>query len=169
MAITFAQAPAWVSKLDGELRKAAQRGLYSAGLRLQSKIVNEVIPQTRPHPPVDRSLYRAGWRLRRLAADAVLVFNATAQAAFIEGGVRKKNVKIGRAMIDALAEWAKRKGLVDKEDPGAARSAAFAIAQSMKKRGIFGPRGLRVLARANAGVGKMLAEEIRREVDHAKK
>jgi hypothetical protein len=153
-----------------EVRAAASRGLLAAAHRTVAHIVGSIIPSL-PHPPVDRGIYRAAWRAKK-DGDGAVVENLAPHAGFIEYGVRAGSVKPGRAMIDALTKWVKRRGLGGRvvtssggtrhvrASDAEARSIAFAIARSMQKRGIFAPRGLRVLERA----GKMIPHFISAEV-----
>lgn len=175
--ISIDEAPAWVRRLEGRLRTAAEKGLLSAAHRLVG-VIQETIDRE-PRKPVDRGIYRAGWAVRRVA-HGVLVYNATPAASLIEYGVRAENVKIGRKMIDALAEWVLRKGLVggrgQKRDAGGrflnageraveARRIAWAIAQSMKKNGIFNRgKGLRILEKARARGFDLIAQEVVGEI-----
>lgn len=161
------QAPSWVRRLDGEMRAAALRGVRSAGQRLVGHIVADVIP-SEPRQPVDRGLYRAAWRSRS-TPDGCVVENDSPHALFIEDGVRGENVKVGRKLIDALAEWASRKGLVrDVPKAGrasAARGIAFAIANGMKRTGIFGMgRGLKILEKARRRVTEFIESEVTAEL-----
>jgi hypothetical protein len=160
----------------GKVRDKAARALYSACIRGISVIQGEIIPSRHPQP-VDRGTYRAGWRAKPLKGEGGKLvggelYNAEASAALIELGVRADNVKIGRAMIQALVGWARRHGMgrrfvhtssrvrFDKATGKFAEVAAkgrvedsekqllavaWAIAKKMKKRGIFGPQGLRIL------------------------
>ena len=165
--MTIDQAPAWVRRLGDKQRRAGVLGLQSAAARLVSIIVGEIIPRE-PRVPVDRGIYRAGWRVRPLP-DGAVVYNSTPHATFIEDGVRGDNVKIGKALIDALTKWVQRKGLT-----GAAKSAeagtearriAWAIAKSMQKKGIFnGGGGLKIMARARTRIPGLIDEEVRREM-----
>lgn len=141
--------PAALRKLKGNLLKAAGRSLYSAGIRGVSVLQTQLIPGAVP-APVDRALYKAGWRCDpHLVGDHIAgcdIYNVEPYASIIERGARASNIKVGRAMIDALAEWAKRKRL--KGAKKSARSIAWAIAMSMKKKGIFnrnGTEGLHLL------------------------
>lgn len=150
------------------MRQAAEKGLYSAGLRLVEHITTEIIPQTNPEP-VDRGMYRAGWRATRLPGEGCLVSNTLPYAPIIEYGARGANIKIGRKMIDALAKWVMRKGLTGntkgKARADEARQIAWAIAMSMKRTGIFnGGKGLRVLERASKRIPAFMKEEIAREL-----
>jgi len=126
-----------------------------------NEIITFIIPSRTPQP-VDRGLFRAGWKTMPDEWGCT-VENMEPHAVFIEEGVH--NIKVGRAMIDALAEWAIRKGLATKED---ARSRAWAIAKSMEKRGhIFGVNGMGILRELVEG-GKMqqfIDEEVKREVE----
>ncbi len=144
-----------------QLSRAAIRGLRSAGFRCVNEIVTFIIPSRTPQP-VDRSLFRGGWKT--MPTDfGCTVENMEPHAVFIEEGVT--NIKIGRAMIDALAEWAIRKGIATKEE---SRSRAWAIAKSMEARGhIFGVGGMGILRELVEG-GKLkqyVEEEVKREVE----
>lgn len=147
--VTYAQAPAEILKLGNDVRRRVGHALFSSAIRGVQVIQTQIIPAVQPRP-VDRGVYRAGWRYAvLLEGDTVVggeIFNNEPVAAFIEKGVRAENVKVGRAMIDALAEWVLRKGIVKKKVTkkrtaekvaSEARSAAWAIALSMKKHGIF--------------------------------
>lgn len=173
--MTIDEAPAWMRRLGGERRRAAERGLLSAAQRLVQAIVAEVIPRE-PRVPVDRGIYRAGWRAEQSAGGA-LVVNRTPHAEFIEDGVRAENVKVGREMIDALADWVHRHGLDrsrGRDGKGRyvaaaesdARSIAWAIAQSMRRRGIFGGTGLKILEKArNRYLLRFITEEVTAELE----
>lgn len=153
-----------VEKMGLRAKRAVAKGLWSAAIRGVQVIQTQLIARATPSP-VDRGLYRGGWRHGPLHEGGELVggelWNPEHHAAIIERGARASNVKIGRAMIDALEEWVRRKHV---GDPEAARSTAWAIATDMKRRGIFGPKGLRILedlmVRLMPGIA---AEEIRRE------
>ncbi len=148
---------------------AGKRALFAAAARLVSHIQTEVIPREMPQP-VDRGLYRAGWRFKRLK-DGAEVYNVTPQGPLIEDGVRAKNVKRGRKMINALVAWVRRKGIVKGRGKNAmaeARSVAFAIAARMKRTGIFnrgGKKGLRILKKALERAPEFVQEEFKREVE----
>ena len=95
-------------------REAIERGLLSAGLRLQKTIQTKIIPARSPKP-VDRGVFKAGWRVYREGSGdsfAVVIENPVQHAAFIEYGVRAANIKPGRRMIAAIAEWVLRKKIV---------------------------------------------------------
>lgn len=168
--ISIAEAGAWTRHLAARMPEAAKRGLYGAAVRLQQRLQND------GGLPKDRGGYRAGWRAEPTERGAE-VFNLTTQALMIEEGVRAGNVKVGRLMIDALVGWAKRKGLgvtyAPKKGGGqrrsrpteaALRSIAWAIAMSMKRRGIFQPPQ-RPLERTVRAYGpQFIREEVRREV-----
>jgi hypothetical protein len=154
------EGAAWVRSLARTVPSAARLGLYSAGLRLVSDL------QSDASLPFDKGHYKAGWRVQQTPQGAD-IYNVTLQGLLIEEGVRGANVKIGRAMIGALMEWAKRHGLgvtyqfgakvgkLAKSKGGsgkaywtktlmkvkppeeALRSIAWAIAQSIKKRGLY--------------------------------
>lgn len=146
--VTLEDAPEYFGRLNTKYQKAAKRGLLRAAHRLKRVIVSEIIPSRFPQPR-DRGIYRAGWQVEKIPEGAA-VFNNEVHAVFIEHGVRAENVKIGKAMITALSEWASRKGLADDEDE--AKSIAWAIAKTMQRRGIFnrfaGGTGLHILGEA---------------------
>jgi hypothetical protein len=165
--IPIEQAPAWMGRLEGELRKAALRGLYSAAQRVVGIIQNEIIP-AESRVPVDRGIYRGGWRARP-EPDGAEVSNSTPHAIFIEDGVRGDHVKVGRAMVSALTLWVQRKGLTGAakgpEVAAQARSIAWAIAKSMQKKGIFNAGGgLKILEKARRRIPALVEEEVAREI-----
>lgn len=167
--IQLSEASAYFGKLGGVLLKGAQKGLVLAGERGVQKIVTEIIPSRSPEP-VDRGVYKAGWKTERIDPNTVLIFNPEAHAAFIEFGVRGENVKIGAAMIRALSEWAMRKGLA--ADEYEAVGVAWAIAKSIQKKGIFNHyaqgNGLRILQQLDEMyLEDILREEVSREMQKA--
>lgn len=165
--ITLDKAGQYLGQLNKEMVKASIRGLLKAGQRTKTAIILLIIPARVPKP-VDRGVYRAGWKVEPLV-NGCLVLNNEPHAAFIEHGVRAENVKVGRAMIDALTEWVERHGLVDPDEDVTARSIAWAIAMSMKRRGIFnhyaGKNGLFILGEAVRDyVPRYISEEVSREL-----
>ncbi len=160
-----------MGRLEGELRKAALRGLYSAAQRTVSIIQTEIIP-AEPRVPVDRGIYKAGWRARP-TSDGAEVSNSTPHAIFIEDGVRADHVKVGRRMVDALAGWVARKGLTGAakgvEKAAEARRIAWAIAKSMQKKGIFNAGGgLNIMAKARSRLPAIIEQEVRAEIARMK-
>jgi hypothetical protein len=175
----------------GGMKKAALAGAKSAAFRLVSLIQNDLIPGEK-YPPVFDNAYRAGWHPEATPTGAE-VTNTVPHAAIIEWGARGENIKIGRAMIDALAEWARRKGLAGRQlglsgkaarAPSgdvlvASRQIAWAIAKAMQgagqrgsafDRGIFnrdGQKGLRIAERAAQRAPAILVEEITGELRKA--
>jgi hypothetical protein len=144
----------WLSGL--QLQKAASKGLYSAALRGVQEIVTFIIPSRSPQP-VDRGLFKAGWRATRTKNGATIE-NAEPHAVFIEDGV--KNVKLGHAAFLAIAEWAIRKGIATPKD---ALDVAARIIRKMRARGnIFGVNGMGILRELRE---KRLPELIQQEVD----
>lgn len=184
--IELRYAAAHFGSLGEKYRKAAIRGLVSAGSRGVQKIQTRIIPSRSPQP-VDRGIYRAGWRSEGIPEGAQIANNEPT-AVFIEEGVRGNAVKPGRAMVKALVEWAKRKGItrliatqskVKFVNGKAVHTAtkvgfvtdetiAWAIIGAMKRRGIFnrpGP-GLGILRElVEKHIGPIIEEEIVRELD----
>jgi hypothetical protein len=153
------------------VKKAAFRAILSTAIRVVQQIVTTWIPMQK-RQPVDRGAYRAGWRAKK-DPEGAIIMNTVPYSGIIEDGARAENIKISRAMIAALAAWVLRKGLVKKGKGKAgkataqkeAESAAWAIATSMKKKGIFGPKGLQVLNSALAGVEYFFEQELERELN----
>jgi hypothetical protein len=169
--ITIEEAPAWIKALGGKLRGAAERGLEAAAHRVVETIQTEVIPREE-RIPVDRGIYRAGWRARKTEGGA-LVYNNSPHAPFIEDGVVGSKVKPGRKMIDALAAWVRRKGLTGgarkEEKIAESRRIAFAIAKSMQAKGIFnGGQGLKILEKGMRRAKEFMEEEVKAEIERLK-
>jgi hypothetical protein len=167
--IDIKQAEAYFgTTLPGELREGAKRGLLSAANRIVQEIQTRTIPEAVPQP-VARGLYRAGWRAQA-TDDGAEYFNPLPRAGLIEYGVRASNVKVGRTMITALADWVKVKGIATGTD---ALRMAFAIARTMAAsyrgqpggaKGIFKGTGLGIMKRANKILPRVVEEEVRREI-----
>ena len=168
--------PDFATFLEAGLEKAVKRACLSAAVKTVQKIVVEIIPAF-PRPPVDVRAYAAAFRAVP-TNDGAEIINTAPHAAIIEWGVRPENIKIGKAMIDALEKWCMRHGFSDEGD---SRSVAFAIAHSMKygnkKKGtpatgiFYSPEqgaepggGLRVMEKAAKRVPMILAEEIAAEI-----
>lgn len=162
--IDLSEAAAYFEYMSENVVRAARRGLVSAAMRGVQDIVTRIIPSRSPQP-VDRGVYRAGWHYT-VDGDNVWIENDEAYAPLIEYGVRPENVKVGAAMINALAEWGLRKGIVSTDEE--AIGFAWAVAGKMKREGIFnrhGKRGLGILNELmNKRIRKFMKEEIRREV-----
>lgn len=162
--ITLQEAAQRTDKLKEKWRKAAVLGLQSAAARGVQDIITRIIPSRTPQP-VDRGVYRSGWRFYP-APDGAVIECFEPHAILIEDGVRAGNVKIGKKMIDALAEWVQRKGIVSGDD---ARGVAWAIAKSMQRRGIFNKgKGMGILAElVDKYQPGYVEEEVAREVERA--
>lgn len=154
----------YFDRLKKRHKEAALRGLVSAANRGVNTIISQIIPGRSPQP-VDRGIYRAGWKVES-DSNSATIFNPEVHAAFIEYGVRGGNVKIGFMMINALAEWVVRKGIAT--DPAKARGIAWAIATKMKQRGVFSGKsgaGLGILKELREKyLKKFIQEEITREL-----
>jgi hypothetical protein len=164
--------------LDKGLRKSVNAGLLGAAHRVVEDIQTRVIPEENPQPVFDVH-YRNAWHAEPQDGGADVV-NDMPYAPVIEYGADAKNVKIGRAMIEALAEWARRKGLTGhapgkRSSPEAradARKIAWAIARRMQGTadkpgtGIFNRHGQKGLRIAEKGL-KRLPEFVRAEVADA--
>jgi len=164
--IDLSEAPAYFQAMKGKLQKAAKRGLVSAAYRGLMEITTRIVPSRSP-VPVDRGLFRAGWKVDpHEPADGATLYNDEPHAVFIEFGVRGENVKIGTAMLQALAEWAMRKGLADDEDD--AVEVAWAVAKAAQSRGFFNQRsggGMQILKQlVDEDLPRIIDEEVGREV-----
>lgn len=166
--------------LEDGAKRGVRKGLLSAGYRLLEVVTAEIIPAEKP-PPIFDGAYRAAWRVEETPRSVDLV-NDMPYAPVIEEGARAANVKIGRDMIDALAEWARRKGLTGhapnkRSSPEAraeARQIAWAIARSMQGtakhpgKGIFNRDdsrgGLRIAEKAAKRAPEIVREEVERAV-----
>lgn len=160
----------WVQK---GITGAVMRGFLSTAQRTVQYITTELIPGEE-QPPVFMHAYAAGWRAEKTDKGADIV-NTIPYASVIEDGARPENIKIGKAMIEALTNWVLVKGLVGRARRGVqrqeqlveARNIAWAIALHMKKVGIFnrnGRKGLKIAARAKVKAREYLPEEVRREL-----
>lgn len=108
--IDLKDAGVFVDQLSADMRAKAIVGLRRAAARGLQTIQTVLIPSRNPQP-VDRGIYRAGWKIKAIP-DGAELYNDSPAAALIEGGVRAANIKIGRKMLTALAEWVIRKRLV---------------------------------------------------------
>jgi hypothetical protein len=165
------------------IRKGAIDGMLSVAMRTVNVITTQIIPNEKP-PPVDRAIFRAGFRVEKFDTGATVV-NSVPWAVIVDQGVRGENVKIGRKMIDALAEWVLRKNIVwspstnkltiaakpkneaqKRTRESDARHLAWAIAMSMKKNGIFNRefRGLQISAKAAREALKFAPKEIKAQI-----
>ena len=130
-------AASWLDRVRSDVRGAAMKAALSAAALGVRDIQSVIIPGITPHPPINKGLYRMGWKFQRIEGGARIFNRVYPQAPLIEFGVRASNVKPGRAMIIALAEWITQKGLAFKNPNDTLESVAWAIAKSMQKRGIF--------------------------------
>lgn len=174
---TIHDIPGLTGHISDGIQKAAKRAALATANRMVSIIQTELIPGE-SLPPIFDGHYSSGWHAEPTEEGAD-VYNDMPYAPVIEWGARAQNIKIGRAMIAALTEWVMRKGLVGKlsrsadaraEQEVEARQIAWAIAVSMKTKGIFnrdGRQGLRIGERAAARAQEFLGEEFQRELRRA--
>jgi hypothetical protein len=158
----LSEAGEMIDHLGTQLESAARRGLLSAAHRGVQEIVTQIIPTKSP-TPVDRRIYAAGWRVDP-QPDGPVIENNEPHAPMIEFGVKGANVKVGRAMLTALAAWAVRKGIATQAN---AISAAWAIARRLQQRGIFNNgQGLGVLTElVEKRIDRIISEEVSREIE----
>lgn len=143
------------------IREAAKRGLLSAAHRGVQDIVGRIVPGLSPMP-IDRGIMNAGWRAVAIP-DGAAIENQVHHAIFVDQGVKAENVRISKAMIDALAEWVQRKGIAPAAE---ARGVAWAIAKSMKANGIFQRgSGFKILEKFNdQSREKFIRQEVSRSI-----
>jgi hypothetical protein len=171
-------ADQFVNVLASGFKEAAKRGLLSAAHRTISHIQTNVIPATAPMP-VDRGVYKAGWRAE-MTENGAIIFNDVPYAAVIENGGKAKSVRIGPAMILAITEWVIRKGIgsstvtskkgttrIVKATVTEATKIAWAIAKNMQAKGLFKGKGLKVLYRAEVMIPEFIRQEVVRELQKA--
>jgi hypothetical protein len=133
--------------LGPKLRGAITKGMLTGALRGVSTLQRA----TTKAKAVNTGRYRMGWKYQFMPT-GVRLYNDTPYAAIIEFGRRWGR----RPPIEPLAQWAMRKlGLTAKE----ARSAAFAIANSMAKKGIPGKH---VIQNSRAKLERDFKTEIKR-------
>lgn len=157
--IDLEDAESFIDDLGEKIHQAALRGLHSAAMRGVQVITTRIVPSRSPQP-VDRGLYRAGWKAIP-ERDGATIENNEPHAVLIENGVRAANIKIGARMIVALTEWVSRKGLASGKE---AIAAAWAIAKAMQKRGIFRRgQGFGILEEL---IDKHIEDIIRTEIGH---
>ncbi len=164
----------FLAYVHASMKEAAKKGLLSAAIRTVSDVQNVAIPSTAPMP-VDRGIYKAGWKAEAIENGAK-VYNDVPYAAIIEDGGQAKNVVLGRKLIDAIAQWVQRKGIggtttvsksgiarVAKVSKTEAVGIAFAIVKSLQARGLFRGTGLQVFARVARNIPKYIEEEVAKE------
>lgn len=139
----------WLDKVQFDVRQVALDAAVDAARRGVRDIQVVIIPKL-PGPPVNRGNYRAGWKFEKLP-DGARIYNRTyPQAPLIEFGVRAENVKPGKAMRDAIAEWIAMKGIGPRASESI-ESVVWAICMGLKKHGIFrlgGSSGFHVIEKA---------------------
>ena len=129
----------YISRIPRERHAAAVRGVRQTLQQRGRVIVNEEINATKPRPPVDRRTYANSWFTMAID-DGGRIYSKDPKASIVDGG-RRPGFGVGKAGIQALMGWAQRHGME--------RSASYAIAAAIKRRGIWQPKGLRVFERAS--------------------
>lgn len=149
--------------LGTKLITAVKKGVYSAALFSVQKMQTSEINAADP-PPVNKGVYRAGWRAQKLPNGAAY-YNSVPYARYIEWGVPQENVVSSLKAIKAIAEWARVKfgGLEEKQ----ALNVAYAIMASLKKKGIFKRgEGLKIMTKYNqTKLNAVIRREVTAEID----
>lgn len=167
--ITIDLAPEWLRRSGDKVKKAAILGMRTAAARSVTHIQTVIIPNTRLAsgrlaPPIDTRGYTAGWRAKPLDKGAIITHVNQKLAAIVEHGINAKNVKIGRAMLTALASWALRKRIAT--TTAEAAQVAWAIAKTFEKKGM---EGRKVLERAQPDIRQFVRREVARNISEALK
>lgn len=151
--------------LQMQLRAAASKGLLSAALRSVQLIQTQEITKASPSP-VDRGVYRAGWRAERLGTMDAVIYNAVKWASYIEDGVPARAVVAGRIMHENIAAWAQRRLGFSRQE---AWDIAGAIIWKLKRRGIFNRgAGLKILETYTRDrLPAVVREEVERAIERA--
>lgn len=143
---------------------AVVRGIHS-GLMRSISIVQQATTTAFPASPngsegaVNTGAYRQAWQVEKTPTGG-RIFNTAPYAGVIEYG-RRAGAK--RPPTKAIELWAMRKlGLNAKE----AKSASFAIANAIKKRGLA-PRKVLTSTRTESAITLAVMQEIRAEVKAA--
>jgi len=143
---------------------AVIRGIHS-GLYRSIVVVQQATVDAYPASPngstgaVNTGAYRGAWQVETTKTGG-RIWNSKAYSGVIEYGRRRG---AARPPIREIELWAKRKlGLSGK----ALKSAAFAIANAIKKRGLAGRKVL-TSPRTESAITRAVMEEIRREVKAA--
>jgi hypothetical protein len=140
-------------RLARDFKPAAERGVLSGALRC----IPILTRSTDEMKAFNTGDYRRAWDAERIDNGA-RVFNKKSYAGVIELGRRKGKRQPPSKVIE---HWAQRKlGLSETE----ARSAAFAIAQSIGKKGI---KGKHVMGRVRDEMSREVLAEVRRELNLA--
>ena len=128
----------YLSKIPRERHAAAVKAVRRT-LRGQGRvIIREEINASKPIP-FDRGEYTRSWEAIPIE-DGGRIYSKSPYASVIDRG-RRPGFGVGKAGIQALMGWAQRHGME--------RSAAYAIAAAIKRRGLWMPKGLRVFERAS--------------------
>lgn len=140
----------YLQKLGPRLNQAVKRGVVSGAYRSVALLQQ----RSRSVDAVNTGAYLRAWKSSATSFGAV-VFNDRPYAGVIEQGRRP-----GATMppTRAIAQWAQRKLGLGAEE---ARAVSFAIARSIKEKGIDGRQ---VLEGATEDIRELAGEEIDREI-----
>jgi len=161
--VSLADLGKWPQKITRERHGAIVEAMRVSVKTCGPGIVQAIIDQVRPHPPVNTGEYRRNWKVRNIT-DGVMLFNPTKQAGIIEHG-RRPGFGVSREGQEALERWVHlhgmdrqptskreratrrrmRAGGTSKEgirarsrwqQDSVARGIAFLIARAIKRRGL---------------------------------
>lgn len=158
----------WLANMQAlgatRFKQALERGALSAAMRSIPEMQSRALKANPASPrgsegAFDTGRYNAAWRAGPLPGIGARLYNLQPYSAVVEHG-RRVGKRVGRAGLRNLELWAQRKLGVSQQD---AKSAAFAIARSITKRGLQGRKimtGEGVLEKLQ----QFLTEEVNREI-----
>jgi hypothetical protein len=162
--VTLKEHIDWLGRLDeAKVTQGLRRGLISAGLRMIQEIVTREIPARVPMP-VDRGVYRAGWKLD--STSEIAVFNDVLYADKIEGGIQPGELQRTPELLEQITAWVGRKQLAQQGQ--SARAVAWRIVSALIRNGVYNRgEGLGIMAAVvNDGrLDSFIQEECAAEVE----
>lgn len=153
MAAGMRRLQAAMRKLGAKYNTAMSRAMTSTAMRARAVMVAE----TDTKRVVNTGFYRRAWKAEQLANYTIRVFNDATYAGVIEKGRRVGTMP----PVEPLARWAQRKFRIPYSK---ARGVGFAIARSIKRRGL---PARNVLEDAKPKLRQAMNEEFTREITNA--
>lgn len=146
---------------DGAAVKGIHSGVMRAVTVVQARV--DTAPPASPNGKTgafDTGHYKRGWQFELLPRGGRIYNTSGAKAPVIEDGRRRG---AARPPVREIELWARRRLGLSAEE---AKSASFAIANAIAKRGL---RGRKVLKSSTSEITRVVMEEIHREVKAALK
>lgn len=159
--ITTEQFAKYMGRLGDRWRPTILRGVAAGAMRTIPLLMKRTQEAPRASPggmpgAFDTGRYHAGWRSGPIPNGAN-VFNVQPYSGIIDYG--RRPAPVGREGIRNLEAWARRKL---KLNPKEARAAAFAIAKTLKERGL---NARKVMSGATNEMTELVEKEILHELD----